>query len=292
MEALTGVVTQSLILGIMVLGVYISYSILDFPDLSADGSFALGGAIIAVTLKSGFSPVLGCIFAVIGGLLAGLLTGILHVKLKISNLLSGILVMGILYSVNLRIMGRANIPLFNENHLFKIGFSPLIFCLVIAITLKVLLDVFLQTGLGYTIKAVGDNSQMVQSLGIEIGKIKIIGLMIANGLVSLSGGIMAQYQGFSDVSMGTGTLVLGIASIIIGKSMLRKLCILKETSIILAGTIIYQCVVFLAINAGLSATDLKLITSFVIIVFLTLGNVNISIKEKICIGRRRAYAEN
>lgn len=292
MDILSSVVTQSLILGIMVLGVYISYSILDFPDLSADGSFALGGAIIAISLKNGFSPVMGCIFAVIGGLLAGLLTGVLHVKLKISNLLSGILVMGILYSVNLRIMGRANIPLFNENHLFKSGISPLVFCLLGVVILKVLMDLFLQTGLGYSLKAVGDNSQMVKSLGIEIGKIKILGLMISNALVSLSGCIMAQYQGFADVSMGIGTLILGIASIIIGQSLLRKLCILKETSIILVGTIVYQFVIFLAINAGLNATDLKLITSFVIILFLTLGNVNISIKEKLCIGRRRVYAKN
>ncbi|CAH2212133.1 ABC transporter permease [Tepidibacter aestuarii] len=293
MDALVGVVTQSLILGIMVLGVYISYKILDFPDLSVDGSFSLGGAIIAVSLKNGFSPITGCLLAIGGGLIAGFLTGILNVKLKISNLLSGILVMGILYSVNLRIMGKANVALFNTNHIFKSGFSSIIISLAIIFICKILLDLFLKTGLGYTLKAVGDNSQMVQSLGIEVGKIKILGLMISNGLVSFSGCIMAQYQGFSDVSMGIGTLVLGIACIIIGQSFISKIFKIKETSIIILGTILYQLVIYVALNAGLTATDLKLITSFIIILFLSVGEFKNPIsKQKISILRRGVYAKN
>lgn len=293
MDALVGVVTQSLILGIMVLGVYISYKILDFPDLSVDGSFSLGGAIIAVALKNGLSPTTGFLLAIGGGLIAGLLTGILNVRLKISNLLSGILVMGILYSVNLRIMGKANIALFNTNHIFESGFSPIIISLAIICICKTVLDLFLKTGLGYTLKAVGDNSQMVQSLGIEVGKIKILGLMISNGLVSFSGSIMAQYQGFSDVSMGIGTLVLGIACIIIGESFISKIIKTKETSIIILGTILYQLVIYIALNAGLTATDLKLITSFIIILFLSLGDFKSPIiKQKISILRRREYAKN
>lgn len=291
MDAVNAVLTQSFILGIMALGVYISYKILDFPDLSADGSFALGGAIIAISLKIGLSAIFGSILAFIAGLLAGLLTGVLHVKFKISNLLSGILVMGILYSINLRIMGRANIPLFNENHLFKIEFSPFLLALIVLLLCKLLLDLFLKTGTGYTLKAVGDNPQMVQSLGIEIGKIKILGLMLSNGLISFAGSIMAQYQGFADISMGIGILILGIASIIIGQGLI-KLIRLKETSLILIGTIAYQFTILFVINLGLSATDLKMISSLVIILFLGLGHLKLSEKSKFSSLRRWLDAKN
>lgn len=273
MDIIISVGTQGLILGLMVLGVYISYRILDFPDLSADGSFALGGAIIALSLENGLSPIMGSMLALVAGLAAGLLTGILHVKTKISNLLSGILVMGILYSLNLRIMGKANIPLFNTNHLFKNNISPIILALVLVTICKVLLDMFLKTGLGYTLKAVGDNSQMVSSLGIEVNTIKILGLMLSNSLICFSGSIMAQYQGFSDISMGIGTLILGIASIIIGQTLLSKVRFLKETSIVLMGTIIYQFTIYIAMNLGMSPTDLKMITSLVIILFLGIGRL-------------------
>lgn len=282
MDAVIGVMIQSLILGVMVLGVYISYSILDFPDMSADGSFALGGAIVAVVLGYGISPIVATILAILAGLLAGLLTGILHVKARISNLLSGILVMGILYSLNLRIMGKANIPLFNERHVFTIIENPLIFSIVMIVLVKLSLDTFLNTGLGYTLKAVGDNAQMVKSLGIEIGKVKIFGLMISNGLISLSGAIMAQYQGFADASMGIGTLVLGIASIIVGQVILQGINKIKESSKILLGTIVYQITIYLAMNMGLGATDLKMITSVVIILFLASGQF----RQKISLKRR------
>lgn len=273
MDAISSILVQSFILGIMVLGVYISYKILDFPDMSADGSFALGGVIIAITLQAGISPFIGSLFALVAGLLAGLLTGVLHVKFRITNLLSGILVMGILYTLNLRIMGKANVPLFNENHLFTMDISPLLLSLIILTFCKILLDLFLKTGLGYTLKAVGDNPQMVTSLGIEIGKIKILGLMISNGLIAFSGCIMAQYQGFADVSMGIGTLVLGIAFIIVGESFIKRIVSLKNTSVIILGTIFYQFIIYFALNYGLEPTDLKMITSFVVIAFLALGNI-------------------
>lgn len=276
MNILISVGTQGLILGLMVLGVYISYKLLDFPDMSVDGSFALGGAIIAISLKNGLSPISGSLFALLAGLGAGLLTGILHVKIKISSLLSGILVMGILYSLNLRIMGRANIPLFNTNHIFKSNLSPIILALFLVVLFKILLDQFLKTGLGYTLKAVGDNPQMVSSLGVEVSNIKILGLMLSNALISLSGSIMAQYQGFADVSMGIGTLVLGIASIIIGQTLLRKAKFLKQTSIILVGTIIYQFTIYFAMNLGMAATDLKMVTALVIILFLGIGHLKAS----------------
>ncbi|MBU3091333.1 ABC transporter permease [Clostridium sp. CF011] len=270
MEVATGILVQSLILSIMVLGVYISYKVLDFPDLSADGSFSLGAAIIAVTLKSGISPILGSVLALASGCIAGLLTGILHVKFKISNLLSGILVMGILYSLNLRIMGKANIALFNDENIFY-DFNPLIVALILVVIFKVAIDMFLKTGLGYALKGVGDNPQMIKSLGVEIGKIKILGLMISNGLIAFSGSMMAQYQGFSDISMGIGTLILGIASIIIGSSIIKNGKFIKQTSSVIIGTLIYQITIYLAMNFGLTPVDLKMVTSFVIILFITVG---------------------
>lgn len=272
MEIAEGILVQSLILAIMVLGVYISYKILDFPDLSADGSFTLGAAVTVVMLKKGASPIIAILYALLAGLIAGLLTGVLNVKLKISNLLSGILVMGILYSLNLRIMGKANVPIFGKENIFN-NINPLIIALVFVIIVKVLIDLFLKTGLGYTLKGVGDNPQMIKSLGIEIGRIKILGLMLSNGLIALSGSMMAQYQGFSDVSMGIGTLVLGIASIIIGTSIIKKKSFIKESTTVIIGTIIYQITIYFAMNIGLTPVDLKLITSLVIIVFLAVSGI-------------------
>jgi putative ABC transport system permease protein len=276
MTGIVSVVTQSLILSIMVLGIYISYKILDFPDLSVDGSFSLGGAIIALSLTNGLSPIVGTLLALICGLISGLITGILHIKLKISNLLSGILVMGMLYSINLGIMGKSNVPLFTYNHLFNIRISPMILAIVVVLSCKFILDLFLTTGLGYTLKAVGDNPQMVKSLGIDIDIIKILGLMLSNALVALSGSLFAQFQGFSDVNMGIGTLVLGIASIIIGISIFKRLTFIKATTAILAGTFIYQFTIYFAIDLGIvPPNNLKLMTSAVIVLFLSASNLNI-----------------
>lgn len=283
--------TQGLVLGLMVLGVYISYRLLNLADMSVDGSFALGGAVVAASLNVGLPPAAGILLALSSGLAAGFVTGILQVKLKISSLLSGILVMGALYSINLRIMGRANIPLFNTKHLFSSEVSPIIIALVLAAACKLLLDQFLKTGLGYTIKAVGDNPQMVSSLGIKIGSIKIFGLMLSNGLIALSGSIMAQFQGFADASMGIGTLVLGIASIIIGQTLLKKVRFLKETSMILIGTIIYQLTIYAVMDRGMAASDMKLLTSIAIVLFLGAGQLKPGINA-VFRKRRLSHAKN
>jgi putative ABC transport system permease protein len=273
MTGIVSVLIQSLILSIMAIGVYISYKILDFPDMTADGSFSLGGAVIAISLASGMSPILGTILAFTCGLVAGLVTSVLHIRFKITNLLSGILVMGMLYSINLGIMGKSNMPLFTYQNLFYSKLSPLILAITFAVACKIILDLFLKTGLGYTLKGVGDNPQMIKSLGVNIDRIKTLGLMISNGLIALSGGLFAQFQGFSDVNMGIGTLVLGIASIIIGMSLFKKIVAIKATTAIIIGTFIYQFTIYLAINFGLvSADNLKLITSVVIVLFLTIGN--------------------
>ena len=276
MTGIASLLTQSLILSIMALGIYISYKILDFPDLSVDGSFSLGGAIIALSLTNNISPLIGTLLAILCGLISGFVTGILHIKLKISNLLSGILVMGMLYSINLGIMGKSNIPLFSFSHLFNNGISPLILVIIITLIFKIALDLFLTTNMGYTLKAVGDNPQMVNSLGIDIDVIQILGLMLSNALVALSGSLYAQFQGFADINMGTGTLILGIASIIIGVSLFDKLNFVKATTATIVGTIIYQFTIYFAINLGLiSPNNLKLMTSLVIILFLTLSKIPI-----------------
>ncbi|WP_300528724.1 ABC transporter permease [Peptacetobacter sp.] len=272
------VVTQSLILAIMAIGVYITFKILDFPDMTADGSYTMGAAISAATLAGGLNPLVGVLLAVVGGALAGMVTGLLHIKVKISNLLSGILTMGMLYSINLRIMGKSNIPLFTFPNLFKGDIPPVVIALIFVLIAKILLDLFLKTGLGYTLKGVGDNEQMIKSLGINIGNIKILGLMISNALISLSGALMAQFQGFADVTMGIGTLVLGIASIIIGLTLFKKIRAVKATTAILIGAFIYQFTIYFALNLGMLSTDLKLISSLVIVAFLAVGNLQLKKK--------------
>ena len=272
------VVTQSLILAIMAIGVYITFKILDFPDMTADGSYTMGAAISAAALVRGLNPIVGVLLAVVGGALAGMVTGLLHIKVKISNLLSGILTMGMLYSINLRIMGKSNIPLFTFPNLFKGDIPPVVIALIFVLIAKILLDLFLKTGLGYTLKGVGDNEQMIKSLGINIGNIKILGLMISNALISLSGALMAQFQGFADVTMGIGTLVLGIASIIIGLTLFKKIRAVKATTAILIGAFIYQFTIYFALNLGMLSTDLKLISSLVIVAFLAVGNLQLKKK--------------
>lgn len=272
------VVTQSLILAIMAIGVYITFKILDFPDMTADGSYTMGAAISAAALVRGLNPIVGVLLAVVGGALAGMVTGLLHIKVKISNLLSGILTMGMLYSINLRIMGKSNIPLFTFPNLFKGNIPPVVIALIFVLIAKILLDLFLKTGLGYTLKGVGDNEQMIKSLGINIGNIKILGLMISNALIALSGALMAQFQGFADVTMGIGTLVLGIASIIIGLTLFKKIRAVKATTAILIGAFIYQFTIYFALNLGMLSTDLKLISSLVIVAFLAVGNLQLKKK--------------
>ncbi len=272
------VVTQSLILAIMAIGVYITFKILDFPDMTADGSYTMGAAISAAALAGGLNPLVGVLLAVVGGALAGMVTGLLHIKVKISNLLSGILTMGMLYSINLRIMGKSNIPLFTFPNLFKGDIPPVVIALIFVLIAKILLDLFLKTGLGYTLKGVGDNEQMIKSLGINIGNIKILGLMISNALIALSGALMAQFQGFADVTMGIGTLVLGIASIIIGLTLFKKVRAVKATTAILIGAFIYQFTIYFALNLGMLSTDLKLISSLVIVAFLAVGNLQLKKK--------------
>lgn len=272
---LLGTIEQSLIFAIMVMGVYISFKILDFPDMTVDGSFPLGASIVASCLVKGVNPSLALIIAILGGALAGFITGFIHVKFKIANILAGIIVMTGLYSINIKIMGKANISLFKVNHIFNSQTKPLIIILIAILICKICLDFLLKTKFGFILKALGDNETLVTSLGVNKDRLKIYGLMISNAIVSLSGGIYAQYQGFADVGMGTGIIVTGLASIIIGESIFKNKKIFKMTTIVIVGTILYKSIITIALKIGFNASDLKLITSIIVIFVLGIKNTNL-----------------
>lgn len=297
MNTVFTILSQSILLSIMSLGVYITYKILDFPDMTADGSYTFGATITASLVSTGFSPIVCILLSIIGGAISGMCSGLLHIKLKISNLLSGILLMGMLYSISIRTMnGKANIAIFENTHIFNMIFNntkkfnilgvniPLdkiiinsslttfIISLLLIMLIKLMLDKFLKTGLGYTLKGTGDNEEMIKSLGINTDTIKVLGLMISNALIALSGSLMAQFLGFADVNMGIGTLVLGIASIIIGTNIFKFIKIMKDSTKIILGTVIYQFAIYFALNTGLQASDLKLVTSIIIIVFMFMSS--------------------
>ena len=271
---LLGTIEQSLIFAIMVMGVYISFRILDFPDMTVDGSFPMGAAIVASCLVKGVNPMLALVIAILGGVIAGFITGFIHVKFKIANILAGIIVMTGLYSINIKIMGRSNISLFSIKHLFNSGVNALIIIGVAVIICKICLDFLLKTKFGFILKALGDNETLVVSLGVDKDKLKIYGLMISNAVVSLAGGLYAQYQGFADVGMGTGTIVTGLASIIIGETIIRNKRKFAMTTIVIVGTIVYKAIITVALKVGFNASDLKLITSVIVIAILAMKNGN------------------
>ncbi|WP_299994207.1 ABC transporter permease [uncultured Clostridium sp.] len=281
MDVILNALEQGLLFALVAMGVYITYKILDFPDLSVDGTFPLGASISAAMLVQGVNPWVTILVATLGGACAGAITGFLHVKLKISNLMSGILVMMGLYSVNLRIMGKSNIPLFNTNHIFKNPFINSIFIiLAIVVVIKIILDLFLKTKTGFLLVAVGDNEQVVSSLGVNKNIIKVLGLSISNALVALSGALTAQNQGFSDVTMGTGIVVMGLAAVIIGTSILGKLSIIKVTTLSIFGAIIYKLVVAVALWMKLNPNDLKILTAILVAMALASNSGAFKIKNK------------
>ena len=265
---LQATIEQSLVFAIMVLGVYISFRILNFPDMTVDGTFPLGAAISAKLLTLGVNPYLTLLVALVAGAAAGAITGLIHVKLKVKDLLAGILVMTALYSVNLRVMGKSNIPLFEEDNIFNTEYSMMITIVVLILISKFLLDYLLKTKFGFALKALGDNENLIVSLGLNEEKYKIYGLMIANAFVAFSGAVLAQYQGFADVGMGTGIIVIGLASIIIGDTLFGKRRRLAGTTIVIIGSILYRGVIAVTLSMGMDASDLKLITSVIVIVIL------------------------
>lgn len=267
---------QGLIFGILAMGVLLTYKVLNEADLSVEGTFPFGAFVFAKFVMMGISPIISTLIAFLLGTLAGLITCILFIKLKIKPLLAGILTMTMFYSINLRLNGKANIPLFSYDNLFNIG-PTLIILVILVLAIKILLDTFLKTEKGYLLIATGDNEAFVKSLGINSNKYKVIGFMLANGLIALSGALMAQYQGFADITMGTGVIVIALASIIIGDTVKRKANWFKNTSRAIVGAIIYKIIGGIAIDLGLAPTDLKAISAIIVILFIAYNNLAIDL---------------
>lgn len=296
-----GILEEGLVYAIMALGVYITYKILDFPDLSVDGTFPLGAAVTAAGIANGLpfigtiSPVAALFISFAVGALAGCITGLIHVKLKVRDLLSGIIVMTALYSINLKITGKANLPIFSKETIFSNSFlsahvpeaaSPFIVTIilfVIVLVCKVLLDAYLQTRSGYLLRAVGDNDVLVTSLAKDKGLVKIVGLAIANGFAALAGSVYCQQKGFFEISIGTGTMVIGLANVIIGTQLLKRVSFIRSTTAVIIGSIVYKACVSIAlllndlhiggldISIPVTASDLKLITSVLFLIILVVS---------------------
>jgi putative ABC transport system permease protein len=273
----------------MALGVYLTFRILNFPDMTVDGSFALGGALAAKLIIEGTSPLLATLLAMIAGAIAGIFTGVLSTKGKINGLLAGILTMIALYSINLRIMEQANLPLLREETLYTfvkawelpdlavggvtlLSGEALVFLLLAAVVIALIVW-FLHTDLGLDLRATGDNPTMIRSFGANTDTATIIGLAIANAFVGAAGALVAQYQGFADVGMGIGMIVIGLASVIVGEVLFGNTSILRAAIAVVLGSVIYRLVIMLALQAGLEASDMKLITAVIVIIALILPNV-------------------
>ena len=282
MSFAVSILEQGLIYGILSLGIYITYKILDFPDLTVDGSFPLGAAVTALLITRGVNPYLTLVAAFLVGVIAGICTGLIHVKCKVRDLLSGIIMMTALWSINLRVAGTANVPLFSQKTIFKNDvidkvvpealskYSTLIMILIIAIFCKILLDLYMKTQSGYLLRAVGDNDKLVTSLAKDQGNVKILGLAIANGLVALAGCVFCQEERVFEISSGTGAMVIGLASVIIGTSIFKNLTFMKTTTAVLVGSVIYKACVAIALRSS-EPQDMKLITAVLFLVILVLS---------------------
>jgi putative tryptophan/tyrosine transport system permease protein len=276
-------VELGLIYAVMALGVYLTFRILNFPDLTVDGSFTTGAAVAAVGIINGVPPLLATIAAFAAGMAAGWVTGILHTKGKINGLLAGILTMIALYSINLRIMGKANLPLLREDTLLTplrdagyLGSAVgiLVFA-IIAVAIKLVIDWFLHTDMGLALQATGDNEQMIRSFGVSTDRTKILGLALSNGLVAVCGALIAQYQGFADIGMGIGLILAGLASVIIGQAIFGSRVVFVATLAVVLGSVLYRVVIQLALQAGLNPNDMKLISAVLVVIALVLPQLKV-----------------
>lgn len=275
-------IEQGLIFAVLAMGVFISYKILDIADLSVEGTFPFGAFLFAKFITMGINPILSSFLSFLVGSLAGLLTSSLFIKLKIKPILAGILTMSILYSINLKLNGKSNVPLFSYSSIFDYGSKILVLVFIVALV-KILMDLFLKTELGYLLVATGDNETLVKSLGQDSNKYKILGLMLSNGLVALSGGLMAQFNGFADISMGNSIIVVALASIIIGDTIFKNSSFLKSTTRAIIGAIIYRIIGGIAIDRGLSPDDLKAVNALIVIGFIAYNNM----VSKIVVNRKK-----
>ena len=284
MDLIISTATQGFIYALLSYGIYITYKILDFPDLTVDGSFPLGAAITAVLLVNGMNPFAALIAAMLVGAVAGLVTGIIHVKFGVRDLLAGIITMTALFSINLQIAGsnlaveRAIDTIFTSGPIMAImGGSSLmlrkfVMSLIVALILKLVLDWYLSTKSGMLLRAVGDNSTLVTTLAKDKGTVKILGLVIANALVALSGAMVCMEQRAFSSTMGTGQMVFGLAAVIIGTTLFRKMSFVKGTTAVLVGSVFYKACIQVAISLGLPANLMKLATAVLFLAVLVLGN--------------------
>lgn len=282
MDFFITILEQGLIYGILALGVYITYKILDFPDLTVDGSFPLGAAVSAALITRGTNPFLTLLAAFISGAAAVICTGLIHVKGKVRDLLSGIIMMTALWTVNLRIAGTSNVPLFSKETIFKNEFlenflpekmkpygTLLVIC-ILTLAAKLLLDFYMNTKSGFLLRAAGDNDRLVTALARDEGNVKILGLAIANGLISFSGAIFCQEERVFEISMGTGAIVIGLASVIIGTGVFRKASFVKATTAVILGSVFYKACTAVAMR-NFEPMDMKFITAALFLIILLIG---------------------
>jgi putative tryptophan/tyrosine transport system permease protein len=298
MTLLIGAMTLGLLVSLLALGVYISFRIFDIPDLTAEGSITLGAAVAAALLVTGCNPLLATALATTAGMLAGTVTGLIATKCRVNKLLSGILVMTALYSVNLHVMGKSNVPLMREKTLgtyvetfgiwlfggkedlniagWGVGVrdaAMLLSVFGVVVVVSTLLYLFLRTNLGTAMRATGDNPQMIRALGVSVDGSIIFGLAISNGLIALSGALMAQYQGFADVQMGLGAIVLGLASVIIGEALVGS----RSIGLLVVGTVmgaeLFRLLVAIALRWGMNPNDLKFITAVFVFTALVMPDL-------------------
>lgn len=318
--SLFGAVESGLIYAIMALGVYLSFRIIDFPDLTVDGSFVTGGAVAAVSIINGVPPILATVYGAFAGFIAGTITGVLHTKGKINPLLSGILMMTALYSINLRIMANPQVPLLNETTLktqltalwektgidrvmngmleaagldrFPNTWAIVFIMIFVVLIIKLIIDYFLKTEVGLALRATGDNKRMIRSFSANTDNLIIVGIGLSNGLVALSGALIAQHQGFADVGMGIGMIVIGLASVIIGEALFGTKTIARATLAVILGAIIYRIVVTLALRTKFLETgDMKLITAVLVIIALVTPKIIQAQREKQRRMKKRAALE-
>ena len=300
MGAAQGAVAQGLLWGLMTLGVYLTFRILNIADMTCDGSFALGGSTCAILVTKGTNPLLAVLISFIAGIVAGLATGLMHTKLKIHEILAGILSMIALYSINIRIMGRSNTPLLGVQTLMtkmqdQFGITPniasFIVGLIFGLALIVILYWFMGTELGSCIRATGNNEKMVRAMGVDTDKMKLLGLMLSNGLIALSGALVAQQQGYGDVGMGTGAIVIGLASIILGESIFsyfnKRFAFYVTLLSILLGSVVYRLIIAVVLQLGLKSSDLKLLTAIIVVIALAIPVAKAKITKKSLLSEAR-----
>lgn len=285
LNACPGAVSQGIIWGIMGVGVFITFKVLDYADLTVDSSLCTGGAVSSMLIGMGMHPVLTLVFATLAGMAAGAVTGLLHTKLEIPAILSGILTQLALYSINLRIMGRANVSLLGQPTMITLLDIPQAILVggLVAVVMIAVLYWFFGTEIGCAVRATGDNGNMARAMGVNTDTMKVLGLTISNGMVGLAGALLAQYQGYADVQSGRGAIVIGLASVIIGEVLIgRRANFAVRMGSIIVGSIVYYVIISFVLQLGLNTSDLKLFSALVVAIALAIP----SLRQKLALRQK------